>query len=150
MRLLLISTFLTAGLIVFGGLSSSANETTNGSTNKGQTEEMKVGSNYGTSGEMTRGTSVINGEVTDIQGDTLMIQDEMGNFHSVKFSGTEKMNTLGTKDLRVGDKVHVEMKDGQLISFYKEGVGPGSSKMKEEGTSGTMEEGTKGNTETTP
>lgn len=52
MRLLVVSTFLAAGLIIWGGVSSFANETTKGNTNsKGQTEEMKGSSNQGTAGE---------------------------------------------------------------------------------------------------
>jgi LysM repeat protein len=144
MRLLLVSVFLAAGLIVWGGVSSFANETTKGSTNsKGQTEEMKGSSNQGTAGEMTKGTSVIDGEITDIQGDTVMVKDEMGNIQSIKLSGTEKMHNLRTKDLKVGDRVHAEMKNGHLVSFYKEEAGPGSSEMKSQ-ESGNKMEGTAG------
>ncbi len=137
MRLLIISIFLAVGLIIFEGIGSLANEATKGITNKEQAEV--------TSGETTHGTTVISGEVTDIQNDTLLIKDEKGNIQSIKLSGKEKMQNLKTKDLKVGDKIHAQIKDGQLVSFYKED----SSGMKNEMKENTSTVNTKESKETT-
>jgi hypothetical protein len=40
MRLLIISIFLTVGLIIFEGIGSLANEATKGNTNRAQAEEI--------------------------------------------------------------------------------------------------------------
>lgn len=95
MRRLFISTFI-AGLI-FGVGSSLA--VTNGDID-----------GINTAPQITE----IICEITDIKGDTLEAKDTIGGTYEFK---TDDIRTFG--EFKVGDNIHLELKDGKAVSIYK-------------------------------
>jgi hypothetical protein len=96
MRGLFISTFIAT--VILGGVSSFA--VMNQDTDQIYTRPTEI-------------TEVIC-EVTDIKGDTLEIKDMRGETHEVKSD-----NPKAIEGFRVGDSVHLELKDGKVVSIHK-------------------------------
>ena len=53
-------------------------------------------------------------EVTGIKGDTLEAKDAIGGTYEFK---TNNIRTFG--EFKVGDNIHLELKDGKAVSIYK-------------------------------
>ena len=64
-------------------------------------------------------TDMIKGKVTEVKGDKIKFRSEDGSMHTVKITGTEKMEELQAETIEVGDIIIVSVRDGKPYGINK-------------------------------